>query len=75
MPNSRYVKHGSPIDKIFLFKYNNIVYTSMSDFIHANKHIRRLPSSPKLLSMKVPKPHFNQLQKLMNFVNYITENI
>lgn len=67
MLNPRYVKHGSPIDKIFLFKYNNTVYTSMSDFIYANKHIRRLPSSPKLLSMKVPKPHFNQLPEVNEF--------
>jgi len=55
-PNTRYIKHGSSIDGVFLFKYNNIVYTSFKDFVDMHPELPLFKKrNPSIMSMKVPR--------------------
>jgi hypothetical protein len=63
LPNARYKKHGTSLDKVFLFKYNNTVYTSMKDMCD-HLGISRFPSNPSFLQKIIPKKHWNQTKNM-----------
>jgi hypothetical protein len=68
LPHPRYIKHGASIDKIYLYEYNNIVYTSYKDLIELNAELPDLEIRSDALLLKcIPKPHSNMTDARIMF--------
>lgn len=64
----RYIKHGSSLDKVFLFSYNNIVYSSFMDMLTANTFLPKFNKrNLDLMSCIIPKPHHNMTNDRQKF--------
>lgn len=66
LPNVRYLNGGVSVDKTYIYRYNNIVFTSILDLVDY-LGITRLPPNPTLLKIRVSKPHFNQSERKRTF--------
>jgi len=67
MDKTKHVKHGSALDKIYLYKYNKVVYTSRKDFFENNRHLPVVSGGAKLFIASIPPPHWNQTIERQEF--------
>jgi len=58
--NPKFITPGTSVDNIWLYCYNNIVYTSRNALFENNKHLPQTNGGPLLPSAKVPECHWNQ---------------
>lgn len=64
----RYTKHGAALDKIFLFMYNNIVYSTFMDLINANPELPKFNKrNLELAECIIPKAHHNMTSERNKF--------
>jgi len=67
LPNTRYIKHGTSVDSMYLYKYNNSVFTSLKDLLTYNKHLPSMKGGKSMEKTTVPKKHFNMTAERQKF--------
>lgn len=58
--NPRYITPGTSIDNTWVYRYNNIVYTTRNDLFVNNKQLPLSNGGANMLNAIIPAPHHNQ---------------